>query len=216
MEKRKDGIGAEREAFLIKISSQNPNLLIRVLKDKNNKDMIIDLLRHVLNIGVNEIYNCEIEKFDNISEYKFGFIKQKIGLFDNEILEIYLRVINRKYIKESIFCSWCFFFEKELNKRKHSYYKYDNALLDKVLISEFAKERYKNSILLGIDKNKTGILKYGVELHFIDFLKYVENNKRENNNLEKWTRYIDKENKDILLIGMIPNKGISRSNIAIV
>ena len=77
-------------------------------------------------------------------------------------------------------------------------------------------ERYKNSVFLEMKNNNTNILKYGTEIHFIDFIKYIEKHKRKDNNLKDWLQYIDKNNEDIFMIGIVLNKDMGRSNIKII
>ena len=90
------------------------------------------------------------------------------------------------------------------------------TIINKVLISEVGMERYKNSVFLEIKDNDTDILKHGTEIHFIDFVKYIEKNKGEINNLDKWFKYLEKESEEILMVGIVLNKDIGRSNIKIV
>lgn len=194
------------------ISKSNHNTLKKIIKDKNNKQIVLDLLTIVLNLNINQIHTCQIKKFEDISEYEFSLIKTKVSSEDGNIFDVYFRTLDKEKIKENIFCYWCLLYE---NERKKSNKKL-NTIISKVSITEIGRERYKNSILLEIPDNNTKILQYGSELHFIDFIKYIEKNKDKNNKLQKWLKYLDPNSEDILLIGMTLNKWTSRSNIEIV
>ena len=90
------------------------------------------------------------------------------------------------------------------------------TIINNVIISEVGMERYKNSVFLEIKDNATGILENGTEVHFIDFIKYINNHKGDDNSLDKWNKYLDKDCEDILMMGVILNKDMGRSNIRIV
>lgn len=213
MERRKNGIKQFQKGVKITlISKSNPNTLTKIIRDKNNKQMVLDLLTIVLNLNINQIHTCQVKKFEDISEYEFSLINTKVSSEDGNIFDVYLRVLDKEKIKENIFCYWCLLYEDERKRNDKKL----NTIISKVTITEIGRERYKNSILLDIPDNNTNILQYGSELHFIDFIKYIDKNRNKNNKLEKWLRYIDHNSKDILLIGMTLNKWTSRSNIEIV
>ena len=77
-------------------------------------------------------------------------------------------------------------------------------------------ERYKKSVFLEIKDNTSKILENGTEVHFIDFIKYINNYKGDDNSLEKWNKYLSEESEDILMMGVVLNKNMGRSNIRIV
>lgn len=209
MGKRSNGI---KEVRLIKISNDNLDVLTSIIKDKNNNQMINELITNVLKL---DIINTEYEnilEFNNISEYQFSLIKTKCKLFEGEEIDVYFKVVKKDKIKESIFCYWCLLYQEEIDKLKDKS-QVKNNFLNKVLISEIEKERYKKSIFLEIDNNKTNIIKYGTEVHFIDFFKYIEKNQNKSEEIEKWLEYLDEDNEDLLLIGVKLTKGIGRSNI---
>ena len=189
-------------------------MLKDILIDKNNISMIKELVSTILELKVNNVEYKDIISFKTISEYKFSMIKTtcSIEMLDN--IEVYFKIIKKDRIKESLFCYWCLLFEEELRKIN----KEDNmnTIINNVIISEVGMERYKNSVFLEIKDNESGILENGTEVHFVDFVKYIEYNKSLKNNFEKWDKYLDKNNEDILMIGVVLNKDIGRSNIHIV
>ena len=198
---------------MIKLSSENSDMLKDLFKDKNCSPMINDLVSSVLGLKINKIeYEC-IKKFETISEYEFSLVKTKCYLEMEECVDIYFKVIKNDKIKESLFCYWCLLFEEKLKENKQDINM--TTIINNVIISEVGMERYKNSVFLEIKDNTTGILENGTEVHFIDFIKYINNYKGDDNSLEKWNKYLDKENKDILMSGVVLNKDMGRSNIRI-
>ena len=90
------------------------------------------------------------------------------------------------------------------------------SIINKVIISEIGIERYKNSVFLEIKDNNEHILEHGTEIHFMDFIKYIQKNKSSENQLGQWLKYIEPNNDDIFMIGIVLNEDIGRSNIRIV
>ena len=199
---------------MIKISNKNSDVLKDILENKENAPMIKDLITKVLGLKVNNVKYNTTKKFETISEYAFSLVKAECDLGMNENIEIYLKVIKKDKIKESLFCYWCMLYEEKFNELQDDVNM--STIINNVVISEIGMERYKNSVYLEIKDNALNVLKNGTEVHFIDFVKYIENNKSKENNLEKWMDYIDKECDDILMIGVVLNDEIGRSNIQIV
>ena len=199
---------------MIKISSDNSDMLKDIFRDKNAIPMIKDLVSEVLELKVENIeYEC-LKKFETISEYEFSLVKTKCDLGMEDKVEIYFKIIKNDKIKESLLCYWCLLYEEILKETNQDLNM--STIINNVLISEVGMERYKNSVFLEIEDNKSGILENGTEVYFIDFIKYINNHKRKGNSLEMWNKYLDKENKDILMMGVVLNEGMGRSNIHIV
>lgn len=159
-----------------------------------------EILNNVLHLEIEKIIYDKNIKLDNISEYEFELLKVKAILSTNEKIEMYLRMVKKSKIKESIFCYWCSIYEEELVKTKEC----DNIdiILNKVLISELSKKKYQQSIFLEIENNKTQILETGTEVNFLEIVNYINEYKNEKNKYEKLLNYFDKESDDVLLIGI--------------
>lgn len=199
---------------MIKVSSENLDVLKDIIKNEKNQEMVVDLVSEVLGLNVSAVRFDSIKKFENISEYEFSAIKVLCDLEFEEEVEVYFKIIKKDRIKESLFCYWCLLYEQALEENKDKITM--ATLISKVLISEIGMERYKNSVFLEIKDNKTEILEHGTEVHFIDFIKYIEKKQNENNNLGQWLKYIEKNSKDIFMMGVVLNKDMGRSNIQIV
>ena len=97
-------------------------------------------------------------------------------------------------IKETIFCYWSFLYEENLNLNN---IKNRNIVPQKVIITDKSIEEYKKNITLKVD-NKQG---YDTEITLVEIKKFIQ----ENNsiNLEKWKKYLDNYDKDILFLGLV-------------
>ena len=116
-----------------------------------DKEILKEIFNNLLKLNIKEIkYDKNIE-LPNISEYEFELVKIKAVMKTNEEVEMYLKMIKNKRIKESIFCYWCTIYEEELMKAKEL----DNmdVIINKVAISELKKSRYQESIFLTIENN---------------------------------------------------------------
>lgn len=139
-----------------------------------------------------------------MSEYKFELVKVKLILESNEEVEMYLKMIKNTRIKESIFCYWCSIYEEELLKAKVE--ENTDILINKVLISELEKTKYKNRIFLIIENNTTQILETGTEVNFVEILDYIEEQKSKKNQYQRLYKYFNKQSDDVLLVGIKMNR----------
>lgn len=109
-------------------------------------------------------------KLDDISEYEFELIKANAIIENQEDIDIYLKVIKRNKIKESIFCYWCTIYNEEVCEKDEN----KKTILNKVVISELTKKRYQQSIFLQIENNVNKILEFGTEINFIEINNFIE------------------------------------------
>lgn len=124
-------------------------------------------------------------------------VKVEAILQSNEKVEMYLKMIKRSKIKESIFCYWCTIYEEELFKTKEI-----ENMVNKVLISELEKNKLRSRVFLTIENNKTKILETGTEVNFVEIVDYIEENKNEENQFENLYKYLKKDDNYVLLIGI--------------
>jgi len=148
---------------------------------KTDSKQIVNILREVLNIDIQEIFFDKQIGLNGISEYRFEVLKGKAILEDKKEIEIYLKPIKNSRIKESIFCYWCLVYEEEMLAKNDNIDKM--TFLNKVQISELVKKKYYQSIFLEIENNYRKILETGTEIDFIEVNKYIkENGKQEEYN----------------------------------
>ena len=165
--------------------------------NNEDKEIIKAILDDILLLGIKEIEYDKNIQLSNISEYEFELVKVKAILKSNEEVEMYLKMIKNSKIKESIFCYWCTIYEEELFKTKEI-----ENIVNKVLISELDKTKYKSRVFLTIENNKTQILETGTEVNFIEISNYIEEMKNERNQFEKLYKYFEQADDYVLLVGI--------------
>ena len=170
-------------------------MLEKVLKNPNNKDMIIQLLECILNTEIKDIKYIGIEKFGSIIEYDFSLAKINIRLLNDEEKRIYIRIIKGGKIKESIFCYWSLLYEEYLSSNKDN----SKTVVPKnVGITEKSIEDNKKNIILTLNKD----IQYNTEIILVELKNFIQEKTKQNINLEEWLNYLE-EDKDILFLGMI-------------
>lgn len=179
---------------------ENKVLKLKELIESEDKQKIIQILNQILDLQIKEIKYDKNLQLSNISEYEFELVKVKAIFESNEEVEMYLKMIKRTRIKESIFCYWCSIYEEELMKSKEL--ENIDIFINKVLISELNETRYQKRIFLTIEDNKTGILETGTEVNFLEIIDYIESNQNNENQYEKLYKYFDKQSDDVLLVGI--------------
>lgn len=131
---------------------------------------------------------------EDISEYEFELVKTNAIIEEEEDIDIYLKIIKRNKIKESIFCYWCTIYDEEISEKDTN----KKMILNKVIISELNKKRYHQSIFLEIENNVNKILEFGTEINFVEINKYIE----ETGLVHLQESFND---DDVLMIGTKPN-----------
>lgn len=165
--------------------------------NSEDKNIFKNVLNQVINLKIKEIEYDKNLQLSNASEYEFELVKGKIILEDDKEVEMYLKIIKNNKIKESIFCYWCTIYEEELFKSNEI-----ESVINKVLITELDKTKYKETIFLAIENNTTQILETGTEVNFLEVSNYIEEMKNEKNQFEKLDKYFEDCNDYVLMIGM--------------
>lgn len=165
--------------------------------NNEDKEVFKKVLNQELELRLKEIEYDKNLQLSNASEYEFELVKCKIILEDDKEVEMYLKMIKNNKVKESIFCYWCTIYEEELFKTNDV-----ESVINKVLITELDKTKYKETIFLTIENNKTQILETGTEVNFIEISKYIEEMKNKNNKFERLEKYFEKDNNYVLMIGI--------------
>lgn len=173
---------------------------IKELIESSDNTILIKMFNKVLHLNIEKIKYDKNVQLSNISEYEFELLKVNSILSTKENVEMYLRMVKKSKIKESIFCYWCSIYEEELLKNTEE--NRTEATINKVLISELNKRKYQQSIFLEIENNRTGILETGTEVNFLDILNYIKDNENKSNQYGKLLKYFDEKNEDVLLIGI--------------
>ena len=185
-----------------------------MLKNEKYKNILINLLSNILNLNIVNYKNISIEKFEDISEYRFSLIKIRAELINNTYADIHLKMINREKVKENIFCYWSLIYQNEIERK----YKNEKSkpIVSKVTITDIGKERYKSSILLELQDNSKKILEYGAEMHFVDVEEYINKTQKNRKEFGEVEKIILNKYEDLLVVGLILNESIGRSNIELI
>ena len=176
---------------------ENKVIKLNELMESEDKEIIKKIFENILNLRIKSIKYDKNIQLSNVSEYEFELVKIKAIIDDNSEIEMYLKMIKNNKIKESIFCYWCTIYEEELFKTKEI-----ENMVNKVLISELDKTKYKKRIFLTIENNNTQILETGTEVNFIEIGTYIEEMKNERNQFEKLYKYFEQGDDDVLLVGI--------------
>lgn len=167
-----------------------------------DKEILKEIFNNLLKLNIKEIkYDKNIE-LPNISEYEFELVKIKAVMKTNEEVEMYLKMIKNKRIKESIFCYWCTIYEEELLAKKVDL----ECIVNKVAISDLTKDKYQKRVFLTIENNSAPVLETGTEVNFIEIANYIKESKKETNKLDKLYKYFNKGDDDVLLVGIKMNR----------
>ena len=169
--------------------------------DDSIKSSIDSIKIEPLSVSKVEDDDSNIE-LPNISEYEFELVKIKAVMETNEEVEMYLKMIKNKKIKESIFCYWCTIYEEELLAKKVDL----ECIVNKVAISDLTKDKYQKRVFLTIENNSTPVLETGTEVNFIEIANYIKESKKETNKLDKLYKYFNKGDDDVLLVGLKMNR----------
>lgn len=160
--------------------------------------MLIEILNKELNIEIKKIRTEGNLEIQGVSGYDFKLIKLKATLEKQEI-DMYIKMVKRCKIKESIFCYWYTINEEENDGKSK------NNELRKATISELTKKKYKQSIFLGFENEKNEVLEAGTEVNFLDITKYIKEQGTEENKYSDLLKYFEteeNENDEVLLIGI--------------
>lgn len=164
--------------------------------------MTIDLLNDLTNL---DIKNVEFEDLKNMGDstgYDFQAIKLKANLVqEGKQADVYLRIIRKDRIKESIFCYWSLLYDEKFKSYEESEF---TSVINKVKITETENDKYKHSVLLEIKENKWGILEYGSTIHLVKLGKYLTDETIKKSKLTtEWKKYLEDDNQDVLFIGVV-------------
>ena len=156
------------------------------------------------NITKLNITNFEFEDLKNMeytTGYDFSAIKLKAYTKEKNEIFLYIKMIRKDRIKESIFCYWNLLYDENFKNYEESEF---TSVINKVRITETENEEYKHSVLLKINENRWGILEYGSTIHLVKLEKYLNNSKIKTSKISSiWKKYLEEENQDVLFIGVV-------------
>ena len=141
--------------------------------------MTIALLKDLIRLDIKEIDFEDLKNMEDSSGYDFSIIKFKVILNEgiNELQDsnntkekdVYIKIIKKDRIKESIFCYWSLLYDENFKDYEESEF---TSVIGNVRITETENQDYKHSVLLQIKENKWGILECGSTIHLVKFAKF--------------------------------------------
>ena len=150
------------------------------------KKGIIELLEEVLKREILDIENKGIEKFKSIIGYNFSLLKLMIIYKDLNQEEIYLKIIKRGKIKESIFCYWSLLYDEYIKSNNDK-----KDLVQKAIITQLTSDGSNSHLILTINTK----LNYFSEISLVELKNLINKDK------ERWKDRLEINNEDILFIG---------------
>ncbi len=188
--------------------------------------MTIELFKDLTKLNIQDIEFEDLKNMGDSSGYDFSIIKLKATLIatdsknskktdekesikiesegnknNNGQTDIYVKMIRKDRIKESIFCYWSLLYDEMFKHHEESEF---TSIINKVRITETESEEYKHSVLLEIKENKWGILEYGSTIHLVKFEKYLNDATiKKAKIISEWKKYIEEGNQDVLFIGVV-------------
>lgn len=166
--------------------------------------MALKLLKDLSKLNIIDFEFEDLKNMEDLSGYDFPIIKLKIFLENDEKTDVYIKMIRKDRIKESIFCYWSLLYDEKFKDYEESEF---TSVINKVRITETESEEYKHSVLLEIKENRWGILKYGTTIHLVKFAKYLNDKTiKKSKIINRWKDYIEEDNQDVLFIGIVNNK----------
>lgn len=172
----------------------------------------MELLKELTKLTITDFQFESLKNMGDLSGYDFSIIKltvflENVNSEDNKETktDVYIKMIRKDKIKESIFCYWSLLYEEKFKDYEESEF---TSVVSKVRITETESEKYKHSVLLEIKENKWGILEYGSNIHLVKLAQYLNDKTiTKPELLTKWKKYIEEDNQDVLFIGIV-NKAL--------
>ena len=161
--------------------------------------MTIDLLKEITKLDIKDYEFKKLKNMETIEEYAFSMLKLEVILNDKTKQDIYIKLIRKDRIKESIFCYWCLLYDEKFKEYKESEF---TTIINKVKIIETESEECKHTVSLNIKENKWGILEYGSDIHLVKLRKYLEE-ETNNTNVLKWKKYLSDDSSDVLFVATV-------------
>lgn len=150
-----------------------------------------------LNLDLKEIRFNEIERFQSIVEYDFYLINL-IGITSANIKkDIFIKIIKKGKIKESLFCICDLAYEKYFNSTKEILKK-----PKKVTIIEEENIKFENKVFLNLFEENFNHREVNIEINFVEISKILEQTKNKNLLKKGWEKYIEINPKDIIIVGV--------------
>ena len=165
------------------------------LQYKRAKTILIDLFKELFQIKLNDISFKEVETFKGIAEYEFYLVNLE-GIDSNNLKQdLFIKIIKKGKIKESIFCICDLAYEKYFNDVESKENMKKNKKI--TILEENRSIKNVNKVSINLFENNFKKERFNLEINFIKISNIIE----KNGNEKGGTEYIDLNLDDMLLIG---------------
>ena len=171
-----------------------------MLQRKDSKQIIIKFLNEITSLNIKDIIFNGVERFKSIAEYDF-FLINLIGVTtSNKEEELFIKIIKKGKIKESLFCICDLYYEKYFNK--NSYSNDDIKRPKKTTIEEKENTKHINKVFVNLFEDNIKKEKFNLEINFVEISKIIEQSRDKKINKKEWEECIEINLKDIILVGV--------------
>lgn len=156
--------------------------------------MLISIFKDILQIRLNDVSFNNIEVFQSIAEYEFYLINLEGKDNNNLKQELFIKIIKKGKIKESLFCICDLAYEKYFcNTDSKEKIKANQKI---TILEKKEKAKNVNKVSVNLFEDNFGHKKFNIEINFTPLSNIIEKNKWKG-----WKKYIDLNPDDILIIG---------------
>ena len=169
-----------------------------MLKNNNAKESLIKFFNKINKFELKDIKYKGVEKFQSIVEYDFYVINLVGTTTLNVKKNIFIKIIKKGKIKESLFCICDLIYEKYFNNNTKEVIKKPK----KVTIIEEENTESMNKVFLKFLGENLSQKEVNIEISFIEISKILEQTKKQNLLEKGWEKYIEINPKDIIIVGV--------------
>ena len=147
-----------------------------MLKNNNAKESLIKFFNKINKFELKDIKYKGVEKFQSIVEYDFYVINLVGTTTLNVKKNIFIKIIKKGKIKESLFCICDLIYEKYFNNNTKEVIKKPK----KVTIIEEENTESMNKVFLKFLGENLSQKEVNIEISFIEISKILEQTKKQN------------------------------------
>lgn len=179
--------------FLMK--PKNDYVFKRIFGDENNKDILIDFLKAVLKIDIEniQILNSELPK-ENVADKK-SILDIRATIDNGTNIDIEIQVARTIYMPQRSIYYWSKIYCEQL-EMSEKYSKLQKTICINILDFDTLKTNKYHSIFKIKEDEENYTLTELLEIHFLEMKKMVEYKKDDN--LSQWISFIKADSKEVL------------------
>lgn len=183
-----------------------------VFGKKENKGMLIDLLKGILNINIKEIeVKAEVDLERELIDNKEGILDILAVVDNGTTVNIEMQMQDQYNMTERSLYYWSGLFYNGL-KRGENYKRNNRVVTINILNFDIFKEGPYHEVARIRREYKNKLLTNNLEMHFIQIPKFKEEGKeKENKKLWQWLKFIDGTDSEGVKKAMGENKKVKEA-----